>query len=164
MAESATRDTIYRVAGILAGVAIILGGRACLNRVSPSPIRAQAPLTGLAQIMDAARNQRAGITVEHWGTVIKLVDDGGSEIGERAGPGSRGTLQKFVLRLENGHVLLVAHDTAVAPRVPLAVDDAVEFRGRYDWNALGGLVYFTHHDPEMKRDDGWIRHKGRVYR
>jgi len=152
MAESATKDTVFKVVGILAGVAIILGGRACFSRIAPSPIKAEAPLTGVAQIMDAAANQRAGITVEHWGTVTKLVDEEG------------GTLQKFVVTLENGHILLVAHDTAIAPRIPLAVDDTVEFRGRYDWNALGGLVYYTHHDPQMVREDGWVKHKGKAYR
>lgn len=156
MAESASKDTIYKVVGILAGVAIILGGRACFSRMAPSPIKAEGPLTGLALVMDAAANQRAGVTVEHWGTVIKLVDE--------EPPGSGTTLQKFVVTLENGHILLVAHDTAIAPRIPLAVDDTVEFRGRYDWNAIGGLVYYTHHDPEMKRDDGWVRHKGKAYR
>ncbi len=164
MAESATKDTVYKVVGVLAGVAIILGGRACFSRISPSPIRAEAPLTGLALIMDAAKNQKAGITVQHWGTVTKLVDDHADGSGGGVGDGSDGTLQKFVVTLENGHVLLMAHDTAIAPRIPLVVDDVVEFRGRYDWNALGGLVYFTHHDPEMVRDDGWIRYKGKVYR
>lgn len=156
MAESATKDTIYKVAGVLAGVAIILGGRACFSRLAPSPIQAEVPLRGLAQIMDAAANQRAGITVEHWGTVLKLVED--------EPEGGAGTLQKFIVTLENGHILLMAHDTAVAPKIPLQVDDTVEFRGRYDWNALGGLVYYTHHDPAMRREDGWVKHKGKAYR
>jgi hypothetical protein len=156
MANSTNREVIYKVAGVLAGVALILGGKACFGRkTGPGAAKAQAALTGLAQIMDAVTNRRTGITVQHWGTVERTMSDD---------QGAAGKLQKFVLALENRHTLLVAHDVDVAPRVPLAIGDRVEFRGRYDWNGAGGLIYRTHHDPQMIFEDGWIRHNGKVYR
>ena len=144
---------MYKVVGILAGLAIILGGKMCLSP-RPRASSAEAPLTGLAQIMDASKNRMAGITVQHWGTVSRtLASDSDAE-----------PLQKFVVTLENGHRLLFAHNTTIAPRVPLGAGDSIEFRGRYDWNDVGGLISRTHHDPQMAFDDGWVKHNGKVYR
>ena len=155
MATLASKETLYKVVGIIAGLAIILGGKMCLgSKTGPSSVKAQAELTGLAQIMDAVANKRAGITVEHWGTVTRTMsDDQGPE-----------NLQKFIVMLENGHMLLFAHNVKIASRVPLAAGDRLEFRGRFDWNDVGGLIHRTHHDPQMVLDDGWLRHSGKVYR
>ena len=152
--SSTGKDMLPRIVGILAGIAIILGGKMCVAWTRPPSAKAQASLTGLAQIMDAASNKRAGITVQHWGTVTKLTADGSTS----------DHLQKFVVMLENGHMVLFAHDTGVAPAVPMAAGEKIEFKGRYDWNSLGGLIYKTNHDPQMAIDDGWIKHNGKVYR
>lgn len=151
MASTHGKDMLARIVGILAGVAIILGGKMCLV---PKSAKAQAPLTGLALIMDAANHKKAGVTVSHWGTVTRLNPDGDTS----------SKLQKFTVMLENGHVLLFAHDTSIAPPVPMAAGERIDFKGRYDWNSLGGLVYRTHHDPQMSLEDGWIKHNGKVYR
>jgi len=155
MAMSSHRDTLYKVVGILAGLAIILGGKACFgSKAAPRSAKAQAALTGLAQIMDAVTNKRAGVTVQHWGTVSRTMpDDQGAA-----------NLQKFIVTLENGHLLLFAHNVSVAPRAPVATGDRVDFRGRFDWNDVGGLIHRTHHDPQMIFDDGWLKHNGKVYR
>jgi hypothetical protein len=58
----------------------------------------------------------------------------------------------------------VSHNIDLVPRVPLALDDSVEFRGRYEWNEQGGVIHWTHHDPQGDRPGGWIRHAGRLYR
>ncbi len=155
MPSPVSKETLSKVVGILAGIAIILGGKMCLGmKPSITSARTQASLAGLEQIMDAVANKRAGVTVQHWGTVTRVMPDEGA--------GSR--LQKFIVMLENGHMLLFAHDTSVAPRAPLAAGQRIEFRGRFDWNDVGGLVHRTHHDPQMVFEDGWLKHEGKVYR
>lgn len=75
--------------------------------------------------------------------------------------------QKFLIKPKQGPVLLVAHNIDLAPRVPIRVGDVVWLRGRYEWNAKGGVLHWTHHDPKKpNRQDpkeGWIELNGKVY-
>lgn len=88
------------------------------------------------------------------GTVIKLLADDND--------GSRH--QRFVLRLNSGRTLLISHNIDLAPRIEsLQPGDTVEFNGEYEWNAKGGLVHWTHHDPQGHHVAGWIRHRQRIY-
>jgi hypothetical protein len=73
--------------------------------------------------------------------------------------------QRFILRLPDGATVLVAHNIDVAPRIDgLREGDRVEFHGEFEWNDRGGVVHWTHHDPQGRRDGGWLRHGGRTYR
>ena len=53
-------------------------------------------------------------------------------------------------------------------RLPEGVDaepfGEIELRGRYEWNDRGGVVHWTHHDPDGSDPGGWIRHAGSLYR
>mgnify|MGYP001941577416 CR=1 FL=1 len=72
--------------------------------------------------------------------------------------------QKFILRLDSGQTLLVAHNIDLAPRIPdLQVGDTVAFYGEYEWNAQGGIMHWTHHDPAGAHPHGWLKHQGRLY-
>ncbi len=107
-----------------------------------------------ARIADLFEGGRSGVVVEARGEVARLLPD------DREG--SRH--QRFVLLLDGGQTLLVAHNIDLAPRVPLQAGDVVRFRGQYEWNDRGGVVHWTHHDPDGHRPGGWLEHEGRRYR
>jgi hypothetical protein len=71
--------------------------------------------------------------------------------------------QRFVVDLRNGQTVLIAHNIDVADRVPLGVGDRIQFRGLYEWNDLGGLVHWTHHDPLGVDDGGFVKYRTRRY-
>ena len=72
--------------------------------------------------------------------------------------------QRFIVRSDSGITVLVAHNIDLAKRVPLRESDRVEVFGEYEWNDRGGVLHWTHHDPQGRRSGGWIRHQGREYR
>ena len=102
----------------------------------------------------AFKNKTSGFMVKFRGTVVyKLPDDN---------DGSRH--QRFLVELDSGQTLLIAHNIDLAPRVAhLKLNQTVTIYGEYIWNAKGGLVHKTHHDPDGSDPDGWIRHKGVTY-
>jgi hypothetical protein len=52
----------------------------------------------------------------------------------------------------------------VAPRIGgLKVGDSVEFFGEYESNDKGGVIHWTHHDPNGSHVEGWLKHGGRTY-
>ena len=58
----------------------------------------------------------------------------------------------------------MVHDIDIAPRLDsLQVGDTVSFKGEYVWNAQGGLIHWTHHDPTGSHVAGWIKHNGQTY-
>ena len=38
--------------------------------------------------------------------------------------------------------------------------DSVAFNGEYEWNAKGGVIHWTHRDPQGSHVAGWLKHKG----
>ncbi len=72
--------------------------------------------------------------------------------------------QRFILDIGAGRTLLIAHNIDLVERVPLGLGDRVTVRGMYEWNDLGGLVHWTHHDPLGVEDGGWIRYRARIYK
>ena len=72
--------------------------------------------------------------------------------------------QRFILQLDSGQTLLITHNIDIAPRIPdLREGDEVEFQGVYEWNPEGGVVHWTHHDPQGRHPPGWLKHKGNTY-
>jgi hypothetical protein len=71
--------------------------------------------------------------------------------------------QRFILELASGHTVLVAHNIDLAPRAPLERGDLVAINGEYEWNERGGVVHWTHHDPQGRHEGGWIEYRGRRY-
>ena len=72
--------------------------------------------------------------------------------------------QRFILTLQSGQSLLVAHNIDLAPRIgSLKPGDRVDFYGEYEWNSQGGVIHWTHKDPQGRHEAGWLRHNGRTY-
>ena len=109
---------------------------------------------GQQQIMQAYQQQRSDIQVQTQGTVKVILPDDNN--------GSRH--QKMILHLENGLTVLIAHNIDLAPKIEgLKKGDKVEFYGEYEYNQKGGVIHWTHHDPQGKHIDGWLKYQGRMY-
>jgi Protein of unknown function (DUF3465) len=105
-------------------------------------------------VASAFRDQRGGLQVSGTGVVDRVLPDDND--------GSRH--QRFILRLNSGQTLLVAHNIDLAPRVvALQEGDTVAFNGIYEWNARGGVVHWTHRDPSGQHEAGWLKHNGETY-
>jgi hypothetical protein len=71
--------------------------------------------------------------------------------------------QRFILRLPSGQTILVAHNIDVSTRVPAATGSQLKLHGEYEWSGKGGVVHWTHQDPQRKHEAGWIEIGGRRY-
>jgi hypothetical protein len=123
---------------------------------STSPSTASGPARVDDDSIGSAFATRASnIQVEGEGGVIRILSD------DVNGPRH----QRFILRLASGQTLLISHNIDIAPRVDgLAVGDHVRFSGEYVWNEKGGVVHWTHHDPQGKHVSGWLIHNGKTYK
>ena len=72
--------------------------------------------------------------------------------------------QRFILDIGDRRTLLIAHNIDLAERVPLGMGDRVRVRGMYEWNELGGLMHWTHHDPLGIEKGGYVRYRTRVFK
>lgn len=105
-------------------------------------------------IAHAFKNKLSNIQVEGSGKVIAILRDDNE--------GSRH--QKFILELSDGQTLLVAHNIDLAPRIEhLEKGDTVQFNGEYEYSNQGGVMHWTHHDPNGRHEDGWLKHQGKTY-
>ncbi len=72
--------------------------------------------------------------------------------------------QRFTIELESGQTLLVTHNIDLALRIAaIGEGDPISFNGEYEWNPEGGVIHWTHHDPDGQHTAGWIVHNGRKY-
>ena len=105
-------------------------------------------------LQEAFKEQKYNLQVEGQGKVIKLLSDDLD--------GSKH--QRFIIELNSGQTLLVAHNIDLAPRIKaLQVGDTVIFYGEYEWNPEGGVIHWTHHDPAGEHVGGWLKHDGKLY-
>ena len=71
--------------------------------------------------------------------------------------------QRFVITLSSGQTVLIAHNLDIADRVPAGMGDRIGFRGIYEWNPMGGVVHWTHRDPQGAGEDGYLQLRGKLY-
>ncbi len=101
------------------------------------------------------KNKQSDIQIGGSGKIVKLLPDDTQ--------GSRH--QKFIIKLKSGQTLLIAHNIDIAPRInSIKIGDHINFYGEYEWNSEGGVVHWTHHDPNGQHKDGWLTHGGKIYK
>lgn len=102
----------------------------------------------------AIQQRTSNVQVKGTGTVIRLLKDDNR--------GSRH--QKFILKSASNKTILIAHNIDLAPRInAISTGDIIAFYGEYEWNNKGGVVHWTHHDPNGHHIGGWLKHNGNTY-
>lgn len=111
--------------------------------------------TGSDSVLASAfKNRTSNFQTQGKGTVAKILKDDTK--------GSRH--QRFIIRLDSGQSLLVAHNIDLAPRInTLREGDALMFNGEYEWSAKGGVIHWTHHDQSGRHAAGWLKHDGQTF-
>ena len=109
---------------------------------------------GLEVIRKAFDSKLSNVQVQSVGHVKALLRDDNAGLRH----------QKFILALDNGLTVLVAHNIDLSPRIDnLKKGDTVEFFGEYEYSNQGGVIHWTHHDPQKRHEDGWLKHNGKTY-
>ena len=127
----------------------------CQEQQSNSDVRRkQNQFTDLSVFEKAFQNHQNNLQVTQQGQVIKILPDD-----------TKGSQhQRFLVKLSSGHTLLVAHNIDLAPKVPgLQTGETIIFHGEYEWNDKGGVIHWTHHDPDGRHEDGWLEYQGKKY-
>ena len=123
------------------------GGPAISPAVSASPDDA-------AIAADFA-NHRSQVEVTADGVVVRILPDRSS---------STGTHEQFIVKLTSQDVTVeIEHNISIGTRAPVRDGDHVIVHGEYIWNSQGGLIHFTHHDPQGTHEDGYIVDNGTTY-
>ncbi|MCU4676818.1 DUF3465 domain-containing protein [Catenovulum sp. 2E275] len=137
---------------------ILIVSLSCLQLANANPLNSsqQSQIThGFEQqLLAAFNNKQSDLQIAGWGKVTRLLADDLK--------GSRH--QRFIIRLNTGQTILIAHNIDLAPKIQtLKVGDTVEFYGEYEWNKQGGVIHWTHDDPNNKHPHGWLKHNGQLY-
>src|SRR3982074_989613 len=114
-----------------------------------------AAAPGDAAIVTDFHNHQSNVEVTADATVIRLLPDRTS---------ATATHEQFIIKLSSGDLTIeVEHNISIAARAPVKEGDHVIVHGVYVWNAQGGLIHFTHHDPNGSHEGGYIQDGGRTY-
>jgi len=120
----------------------------------PPSISEQSTAESDAIIANAFANHESDLQVSGQGSVVKLLPDDND--------GSRH--QRFIIKLSSGQTLLIAHNIDLALRISsLREGDSIQFYGEYEWNEKGGVLHWTHRDPNGSHAAGWLQHQGQRY-
>lgn len=121
---------------------------------TPVSTAENSDLTSLDKFKSALDNQLSNIQVKQAGKIVKILPD------DKYGPKH----QRFIVQLDSGQKLLIAHNIDLAPKVDdLQVGAAILFNGEYEWNNKGGVVHWTHRDPSGSHPGGWLIFGNRKY-
>lgn len=116
--------------------------------------RLEKPKRNVLTAQTAYQRKLEDVFIEGQGRVVRLLRDDNK--------GSRH--QRFILRVGSGLTILVAHNIDLAERInTIKLGDTVQFRGEYVYNDKGGILHWTHHDPQQEIIGGWLKHHNKTY-
>ncbi len=147
---------VYLFVALLAAVYVVqqFGAATQQGEVRTSTGIEQSELSSSGAIERAFQTKQSNLFVTTEGQIQRILSD------DRQEPRH----QRIILELPSGHTVLIAHNIDLAPRVAnIEVGHTLRVRGDYEWNPQGGVIHWTHHDPEGRREGGWIEHKSRRY-
>jgi len=120
----------------------------------PSSQNENDDLTDLNELNNAFKNQRSNFQIKQTGRIIKTLRDDDQTPKH----------QRFLVELNSGLKLLIAHNIDLAARVEgLNEGNDITFYGEYEWNNKGGVVHWTHRDPKGHHKNGWLFYENRQY-
>ncbi len=148
-----TKTAFTRLLGILALLGFVLAAVHCGLTTTETPAR-EDRLTSLTVLEDAFENRKSNIQVLQEGLITAVLSDDTVDIKH----------QRIIVELSNRQTLLIAHNIDIAPRVPdPTLGDLLKFYGEYEWNNKGGVIHWTHRDPDKVHVDGWLEYEGKRY-
>ena len=72
--------------------------------------------------------------------------------------------QRLLVEVDRTDITIkVSHNIDLAPYIKCREGDRITFKGEYEYNDLGGVVHWTHHDPKQWREGGWVEVNGQRY-
>ena len=158
LSSSFIEDVVLRrrANAVLIAAAVAVFAFIFVSCASPGPATGQrtAPLVD-DPIGRAFASRTSNVQVQGEGKVIRVLADDLD--------GSRH--QRFIVQLVSGQTLLITHNIDIGPRIDgLKAGDTVRFNGEYVWNNEGGVIHWTHHDPQGRHVAGWVIHDGKTYK
>jgi len=115
---------------------------------------AQSEPNSLNTVEQAFQAEQSNVFVTTEGQVTRILSDDNQQPRH----------QRFIVELPSGHTVLISHNIDLAPRVrDIEIGHSVRVRGEYEWNLQGGVIHWTHHDPQGRREGGWIEHDLKRY-
>lgn len=149
---------LFRIISFLIALALGYLGTTYFGKKDPANQPNHASVGTVSTPSNSPTNSTDDFTdnsvVEGKGTVVKILKDDNN--------GSRH--QRFILRLDSGRTVLVAHNIDLAPRIEVInEDDTIIFKGEFVNNDKGGVIHWTHHDPQGRHEDGWLKRNGMIY-
>jgi hypothetical protein len=146
--------------GVVAVLFAALGGGWYLRDRPADPLPeahlagARTPAMAGDSALQAFQSRARGRIITVIGTVERILAD------DRDGSPH----QRFIIRTPGDLTLLIAHNLDLAPRLEgLAPGDRVTVLGEYEWNEQGGVLHWTHDDPQGRHVPGYIEWRGRRY-
>lgn len=140
------RQLTPRRAAVLLVLAALAYGSTLVSCGKPGPLE-EVPLA------EAHARQLSDVLVESEGRVVLVMPDD-----------TRGARhQHLLIEVPGDFTVKIAHNLDLSTRVPAIVGETVAFRGVYEFNEKGGVVHWTHRDPDGKHPGGWVKHRGRTY-
>jgi hypothetical protein len=113
------------------------------------------PDNGAALREIAARESGAELVVQ--GRVLRVYP---------SAEGPSGTHERFVVQVQSGTSslgLFVADNVSIASAAPLHPGDEVVVKGELAFNDLGPVLHWTHRDPRLRHQPGFVEVGGHLY-